>query len=398
MLEYVCLLRGSHLNIHISLLPLVTQALLSPEMTIDEAPSFEHLVLDSGPLLTAHLHSSLSHSYYTVPEVISEIRDPASKAKLASLPFTLQTRIPSAEAYRRVWEFAKATGDVGTLSKTDLKVMALTLDLETECNGERERITPSSVSVHEGRPARIKDTSMGTITELPKESDSEGEWITPENLAQRKQRDLLGASSQPSAPATRIVACMTADFAMQNVLLQMRLHVASADGKRITCLKAWMLRCHACYWYTADMARKFCDKCGGPTLMRTSYALDTLGKPHFFLARNFRYNLRGTKYDMPMPEGGRKDDLITREDQREYIRAVKNQRRAEDKEFRAMINGVNVADVDDRLAGIFGDLSMASSAIATGIKKKSSSAMRSAPPVIIGTGRRNPNEVRGQRK
>ena len=355
-------------------------------------------MLDSGPLLTAHLYSSLSNSYYTVPEVISEIRDPASKAKLASLPFVLKTRIPSADAYRRVWEFAKATGDVGALSKTDLKVMALVLDLEMECNGEKEKITPSSVSVHEGRPARTKGISLGTIGELPKESDSEGEWITPENLAQRKQRDLLGTSFQPSTPATRIVACMTADFAMQNVLLQMKLNVASADGKRITCLKAWMLRCHACYWYTADMARKFCDKCGGPTLMRTSYALDTQGKPHFFLARNFKYNLRGTKYDMPMPEGGRKDDLITREDQREYIRAVRNQKRTEDKEFRAMANGVNVADVDDRLVGIFGDLSMASSAIATGIKKKNGKTLKSAPSVIIGTGRRNPNEVRRRRK
>ena len=191
---------------------------------------------------------------------------------------------------------------------------------------------------------------------------------------------------------------MTADFAMQNVLLQMKLNVASADGKRIMCLKAWMLRCHACYWYTADMARKFCDKCGGPTLMRTSYALDTLGKPHFFLARNFRYNLRGTKYDMPMPEGGRKDDVITREDQREYVRAVKTQKRVEEKDFRAMVNGVDVADVDDRLAGIFGDLSVASSAIATGMKKKANGAMKSAPAVTIGAGRRNPNEVRRQRK
>ena len=291
----------------------------STKMTLEESPSFGHLVLDSGPILTAHLHASLARAYYTVPEVISEIKDPASKAKLASLPFTLQTRTPSAEAYKAVWEFAKATGDAGALSGTDLRVMALVLDLEVEHNGVRGKITPSSISVHEGRPARGKGAPV-SIGELPIESDSEGEWITPENLAQRKQRDLLRATSQPSTPATNIVACMTTDFAMQNVLLQMRLNVASGEGKRVSCLKAWMLRCHACYWYTADMSRKFCDKCGGPTLMRTSYALDTEGRPHFFLARNFKYNLRGTKYGMPMPEGGRKDDLITREDQREYVR------------------------------------------------------------------------------
>ena len=161
-------------------------------MTIAEAPSFEHLVLDSGPLLTAHLHSSLSRCYYTVPEVISEIRDPASKAKLASLPFALQTKVPSAEAYRRVWEFAKATGDASALSKADLRVMALVLDLETKCNGVKEAVAPSSISIHEGRPTRTKKPPTDTIGKFPKESDSEGEWITPENLAQRKQRDLLG--------------------------------------------------------------------------------------------------------------------------------------------------------------------------------------------------------------
>ena len=365
------------------------------EMTIEESPRFEHLVLDSGPILTAHLHSSLSHTYYTVPDVISEIKDPISKSKLSSLPFVLQIREPSAEAYKTVREFAKGTGDGSALSRTDVKVMALTLDLETEHGGGRERITPSSITVHEGKPTRCKDSSMDMLNTLPTESDSEGEWITPQNVAQRRQRDLLRTTSQPSAPATNTVACMTADFAMQNVLLQMRLSVASVEGRRITGLKAWMLRCHACHWYTPHMARHFCDKCGGPTLMRTSYALDGEGKPHFFLTRNFVYNLRGTKYSMPMPEGGRKGDVIRREDQREYVRAVKTQRRVEGKEWKAMMSGGNVGDVDDRLAGIFGDISLASSVIASGMKKgRSGSGIKAAPTVVIGSGRRNVNEGR----
>ena len=59
--------------------------------------------------------------------------------------------------------------------------------------------------------------------------DGEGEWITPSNVALHKSRalDLLpsegaghkGKQKQETIP----VGCMTADFAMQNVLLQMGL-------------------------------------------------------------------------------------------------------------------------------------------------------------------------------
>ncbi|CEG82681.1 hypothetical protein RMATCC62417_16722 [Rhizopus microsporus] len=37
---------------------------------------------------------------------------------------------------------------------------------------------------------------------------------------------------------------------------------------------------------------------------------------------NYQYNLRGTKYDIPRPKGGRKaNNIVLREDQREYIKA-----------------------------------------------------------------------------
>jgi RNA-binding protein NOB1 len=61
----------------------------------------------------------------------------------------------------------------------------------------------------------------------------------------------------PSADASRggkgkqdkevVVGCMTADFAMQNVLLQMGLTLVGVEGKRIQKVKTWVLRCHACF-------------------------------------------------------------------------------------------------------------------------------------------------------
>lgn len=87
------------------------------------------------------------------------------------------------------------------------------------------------------------------------EDDGEGEWITPSNVALHKSRalDLLpseGAGRKGKKPQETIaVGCMTADFAMQNVLLQMGLGLVGVEGKRIERVKSWVLRCHACFKY-----------------------------------------------------------------------------------------------------------------------------------------------------
>jgi RNA-binding protein NOB1 len=84
------------------------------------------------------------------------------------------------------------------------------------------------------------------------EDDGEGEWITPSNVAIHKSRalDLLpddGLKGKKVVPITS--GCMTADFAMQNVLLQMGLNLVGLEGNRIEKIKTWVLRCHACFKY-----------------------------------------------------------------------------------------------------------------------------------------------------
>ncbi|KAI9874147.1 MAG: Nin1 binding protein, partial [Watsoniomyces obsoletus] len=52
------------------------------------------------------------------------------------------------------------------------------------------------------------------------------------------------------------VATMTGDFAMQNVLLQINLNLLSTKTcKRITQIKQFILRCHACFNTTKDMSK-----------------------------------------------------------------------------------------------------------------------------------------------
>jgi len=81
------------------------------------------------------------------------------------------------------------------------------------------------------------------VQDVAEEDDDEG-WITPSNIKKIKE-DARRKEQTPLPPAK--VACITTDFAMQNVLLQMRIRVISVDGLAIRTAKTWILRCHACF-------------------------------------------------------------------------------------------------------------------------------------------------------
>ncbi|MCO5609858.1 hypothetical protein L7F22_064090 [Adiantum nelumboides] len=113
------------------------------------------------------------------------------------------------------------------------------------------------------------------------------------------------------------VACVTADFPMQNVLLQIGLRVISPNGLQIQQLQRWALKCEACRNVTSDVGRIFCPKCGnGGTLYKVSITIGPNGVVHTGTKK--RFNIRGTKYSLPLPKGGRQgvsENPILREDQ-----------------------------------------------------------------------------------
>ncbi|XP_010669428.2 RNA-binding NOB1-like protein [Beta vulgaris subsp. vulgaris] len=113
------------------------------------------------------------------------------------------------------------------------------------------------------------------------------------------------------------VACITGDFAMQNVILQMGLRLVAPGGMQIRELHRWVLKCHACQNVTAEVGRLFCPKCGnGGTLRKVAV---TVGENGVVLqARRHRISLRGTKFSLPLPQGGRdaiSKNPVLREDQ-----------------------------------------------------------------------------------
>ncbi|KAG0256838.1 Nin1 binding protein [Mortierella polycephala] len=401
----------------------------NPFLTADEAHDRAvSLVLDTSPFLRggALKLRALADKFFTIPEVLNEIRDKQARKDLAILPFDIQVINPNEASVRAVAAFARKTGDYAVLSATDLRVLALTYQLEFEaCGMKRIRAEPVRPNTQPGNkklPAAPKRTKHSAkeitgdfedeeTTEQPKEEqeqegntvleeesdddddeevqggdqeeqqvkeisknleklstaettqemqeqhdesssvvtaasegtaetktnenvengedeDDDGEWITPDNVKKFKRHGTLKPKKKVRKSVLMQVACTTADYAMQNVLLQMGLNLLSIDGLRISKVKNWVLRCHACTKVTSDMDKKFCPSCGNATLMRTSTSTDQNGNVKYYLKKNMVYNLRGTKYSIPVPKGGRKNnDLILREDQREYELSMKFQRR-----------------------------------------------------------------------
>ncbi|KAF8087633.1 hypothetical protein N665_0573s0006 [Sinapis alba] len=440
--------------------------------------------------------TNFADKFVTVPEVLSEIRDPDSRRRLEFIPFTIETMEPSPESLSKVIKFAKATGDVQTLSDVDLKLIALTYTLEAEVHGTKnlrdvpppiqtvrvkrlpekelpgwgsnvanleewealENETEEEKSNTTSKILPLKDLNMNILpsdscsevvsqtehqeeedegeggrryppkkTEVKLEgkmvvegidasqgeNDDGGEWrpavssSTHRKFLRRKakwehynalaeqefqkdqeadkavdqvsekcaedsgkndeelssiskdmrlEEDSLkvlqeetnlsngeddtevveaegidvasevssmaddGSSEQSwslRALSESSVACITGDYAMQNVIIQMGLRLLAPGGMQIRQLNRWVLKCHACYTVTPEIGRIFCPKCGnGGTLRKVAVTIGENGT--IIAARKPRVTLRGTKFSIPMPKSGRDaitKNLVLREDQ-----------------------------------------------------------------------------------
>lgn len=199
---------------------------------------------------------------------------------------------------------------------------------------------------------------------LSEEDDGVG-WINSENLEEQMARDSGGQDALPEDLTT--VGCVTTDFAMQNVLLQMGINLVSVDGRRvIRRVRRYVLRCQSCSEITRELERLFCGRCGNATLTRVTFDVDKNGVARIFLSSKFKPRLRGTIYPIPMPRGGRNNkDLILCEDQ---IDPVKLRRAAKQRERAA----VDVLDPDTFY--------------------KFGTKQVQHRPLVVGYGSRNPNE------
>ncbi|CAD6233997.1 GSCOCG00007461001-RA-CDS [Cotesia congregata] len=133
------------------------------------------------------------------------------------------------------------------------------------------------------------------------EDSDEAGWITPSNIVKAKK--MMDADTLSEEPVK--VACMTTDFAMQNVLMQMGMHVAALDGRVIKQLRTFIFRCHACYKKTSRMDLVFCPNCGLKTLKKVAVSVDENGVEHIHINYKKQLPVRGKRFSLPTPKGGK---------------------------------------------------------------------------------------------
>jgi len=281
-------------------------------MLSEEKPTRSHkvknLVLDTAAFITLTHVENYAESFYTVPEVMKEVRDEKSRYFQETFPFEIKIKEPTLEALKFVTEFSKKTGDYASLSLNDIKVIALVFTLEKEIHWNVDHLRKDPVYSNQGnekpRTARTQLPGMGAFTD-----DNDG-WITNENVKEfisAEQGEIKDNINDDSIQ----VAAITTDFAIQNVMKQMLMNVISIDGLLIRSIKRWTLRCYACYKICMDVTKIFCPHCGYHSLKKVSYNIDEEGNLYYHIP-NYPISLKGTKYSLPAPKMGRdrKDDLI----------------------------------------------------------------------------------------
>lgn len=364
-----------------------------------ERQNVEFLVVDSGAFIKNAPINDIGMNICTVKEVVNEVLDKNTRNRLQVLPYEINFREPSAEAIHAVTEFSKKTGDYRSLSAVDLRLLALTYQLEKENIGDdhirteplkkaswinsrhalgktseiagfyisskkknlsndvsseiakENVVVDACIDLAKG-PAEFHNNSnelppansvenddacdqemrFGVLQQgdtLPKElveeaieeddeeeeeeddDDDEG-WITPDNIKSIKQ-NLAGGKEA----ANVAVGCLTTDFAMQNVLIQMGLNVISVAGMLIKQARSYVLWCTACLKICTVLTKLFCPCCGNKTLRKISMSVNEDGSVQYNFSSQRMLCHRGTKFSLPPPKGGKhSNNPILVEDQR----------------------------------------------------------------------------------
>ncbi|XP_067637123.1 RNA-binding protein NOB1 [Eurosta solidaginis] len=181
--------------------------------------------------------------------------------------------------------------------------------------------------------------------------DLDGGWITPANIKKVK-KSLEGKVESDYVP---IVACMSTDYALQNVLKQMNLQICALDGCVIKHLRTYILRCYACYKTTSIMTKVFCPNCGNKTLKRVAVSLDENGKQVIHINTRRPLTSKYKNQSLPRFQGGKHSrNPILFEDQpiprQMPSRVAKTKTNALDEDYIAGFSPFVMRDIDSKSA------------------------------------------------
>lgn len=147
--------------------------------------SIHTIVLDTGAIIRNHpTVSSLiaqCEEIVTVPAIISEIRDAATRSRVeVQLQPFLTLRSPNPNSVKVVTDFARRTGDLAVLSGPDIQIVALAYEIECERNGGdwRLRKVPGQKGVNGAPPSR--DVQMPVSETEVKQDEAASAGAPPE--------------------------------------------------------------------------------------------------------------------------------------------------------------------------------------------------------------------------
>ncbi|XP_037936983.1 RNA-binding protein NOB1 [Teleopsis dalmanni] len=441
----------------------------------------KYLVADTTAFINAVQLNEYAENVLTVPDVVAEVRNKRQIRRLCVLPFDLQVREPRTESVKYCVEFAKKTGDYASLSGIDIKVIALTYELEADNVGTehlRQEPVLSKTVASKDKPEEFQDntklvgwynpkhggnedesdegdvdesddsdnndnnssSNVDTLKEeiekqiidsdntnannsestktinistlatnaddneqdevtqkeletlferlkcepteteqmcdllVPEKSDVEevicvdeekaeeevtpesddlvdDGWITPANIKKAKKL-LEGKVEDDIIP---LVACMSTDFALQNVLKQMNLHISALNGRVIKHLRTYILRCYACFKTTSIMTKVFCPNCGNKTLKRVAVSLDENGKQVIHINTRRPLTSKYKNQSLPRFQGGKHSrNPILFEDQpiprQMPSRVAKTKTNALEEDYTAGFSPFVMRDVDSKSA------------------------------------------------
>ncbi|CAG2105783.1 unnamed protein product [Medioppia subpectinata] len=255
-----------------------------------------HLVCDSGPFIIGTQIEDLAENVYTLPEVVNEIKDENTRQRLQFISYELKYREPSEPQLARVMK--------KTIEDSNQSLIGFYVDKHEDNNETEDNSKDTVKEVSEEVGSDGEDNNSGDEEEG---SDGEDEgWITPNNVKDIR-RQMQGLKVDDEVEEEVSVGCLTGDYAMQNVLLQMGLKVIGIkDGLRIRSTKQFVLRCFACFKITTKSNNAFCNNCGNyRTLKRVALTVKEDGTKEIYINFKKPINIRGTRYSLPTPRGGK---------------------------------------------------------------------------------------------
>ncbi|VEL31928.1 unnamed protein product [Protopolystoma xenopodis] len=261
-----------------------------------DKPKVAHIVADSSSFLRRFKFDNFGVEICTSPEVIRELKDVKTREFIQSIQVPIRLVSPEQDYINRVVKLSKKTGDFTALSKIDISLIALTYQLHCNLVGDpkelevcphqifsctkisempaflplafsfipeykRDDCSPSESDgvSEEDDSCELNATKLSTqLNHIDKgidHSTTEDDWITADNFEDKSLSNYgLGGTivdDQVSLDKYDLplpqVACLTSDFAMQNVLMHAGLSILSIHGMLIKRPQAFMLWCASCY-------------------------------------------------------------------------------------------------------------------------------------------------------